>query len=120
MWTYAPLVKPCCGRCPTYKVEEDGHGCLLRASLPQTNKQTKVCVAIAFRFSSFLESLLCGGHCEYILFLFSRHLYRAYKEKGIVLSALQIITHIIFTIMLGDRYSYYPHFKNKETEVQIA
>ena len=26
VWTYAPLVKPCCGRCPTYKVEEDGHG----------------------------------------------------------------------------------------------
>ena len=23
----APLVKPCCSRCPTYKVEEDGHGC---------------------------------------------------------------------------------------------
>ena len=23
----APLVKPCRGRCPTYKVEEDGHGC---------------------------------------------------------------------------------------------
>ena len=23
----APLVKPCCGRHPTYKVEEDGHGC---------------------------------------------------------------------------------------------
>ena len=23
----APLGKPCCGRCPTYKVEEDGHGC---------------------------------------------------------------------------------------------
>ena len=23
----APLVKPCCGRCPTYKVEEDGHRC---------------------------------------------------------------------------------------------
>ena len=23
----APLVKPCCGRRPTYKVEEDGHGC---------------------------------------------------------------------------------------------
>ena len=22
----APLGKPCCGRCPTYKVEEDGHG----------------------------------------------------------------------------------------------
>ena len=21
----APLGKPCCGRCPTYKVEEDGH-----------------------------------------------------------------------------------------------
>ena len=23
----APLDTPCCGRCPTYKVEEDGHGC---------------------------------------------------------------------------------------------
>ena len=23
----APLGKPCCGRCPTHKVEEDGHGC---------------------------------------------------------------------------------------------
>ena len=23
----APLGKPCCGRCPTYKVEEDRHGC---------------------------------------------------------------------------------------------
>ena len=23
----SPLGKPCCGRCPTYKVEEDGHGC---------------------------------------------------------------------------------------------
>ena len=23
----ALLVKPCCGRRPTYKVEEDGHGC---------------------------------------------------------------------------------------------
>ena len=22
-----PLVKPCCGRHPTYKVEEYGHGC---------------------------------------------------------------------------------------------
>ena len=21
------LVKPCCGRCPTYKIEEDGHRC---------------------------------------------------------------------------------------------
>ena len=30
-----PLVKPCCGRHPTYKVEEDGHGCELSASLPQ-------------------------------------------------------------------------------------
>ena len=27
VWTFAPLVKSCCGRCPTYKVEEDGHGC---------------------------------------------------------------------------------------------
>ena len=31
----APLVKPCCGRHPTYKVEEDGHGFWLRANLPQ-------------------------------------------------------------------------------------
>ena len=23
----APFDKPCCGGCPTYKVEEDGHGC---------------------------------------------------------------------------------------------
>ena len=23
----APPVKPCCGRRPTYKVEDDGHGC---------------------------------------------------------------------------------------------
>ena len=23
----APLGTSCCGRCPTYKVEEDGHGC---------------------------------------------------------------------------------------------
>ena len=23
----APLGTPRCGRCPTYKVEEDGHGC---------------------------------------------------------------------------------------------
>ena len=23
----APLGKPCCGRHPTYKVDEDGHGC---------------------------------------------------------------------------------------------
>ena len=23
----APLGKPCCGRRPTYKIEEDGHGC---------------------------------------------------------------------------------------------
>ena len=25
VWTCAPLIKPCCGRCPTYKVKEDGH-----------------------------------------------------------------------------------------------
>ena len=23
----SPLIKPCCGRHPTYKVEEDEHGC---------------------------------------------------------------------------------------------
>ena len=31
----ALLEKPCCGRGPTYKVEEDGHGCELKASFPQ-------------------------------------------------------------------------------------
>ena len=36
--TYATLVKLCCGRRPTYKVEEDGHGCELRACLPQKEK----------------------------------------------------------------------------------
>ena len=35
----APFVKPCCGRHPTYKVEEDGHGCELRASLPLQKKR---------------------------------------------------------------------------------
>ena len=31
----APLSNPCCGRRPTYKVEDDGHCYSLRASLPQ-------------------------------------------------------------------------------------
>ena len=31
--------KPCCGRRPTYKVEEDGRGCWLRASLPQQKEE---------------------------------------------------------------------------------
>ena len=31
--------KPCCGRRPTHKVEEDGHGCELRANLPQQKKR---------------------------------------------------------------------------------
>ena len=35
----APRGKPCCGRCPTYKVEENGHGCQLRASLPQKTEE---------------------------------------------------------------------------------
>ena len=35
----APLGKPCCGRHLTYKVEEDGHGCQLRASLPQQKEE---------------------------------------------------------------------------------
>ena len=35
----APLGTPCCGRPPTYKVEEDGHGCQLRASLPQQKEE---------------------------------------------------------------------------------
>ena len=34
----APLVKPCCGRHPIYKVEEDGHRCYLRANLPQRKR----------------------------------------------------------------------------------
>ena len=35
----APLGKPCCGRHLTYKVEEDGHGCELRVSLPQEKEE---------------------------------------------------------------------------------
>ena len=35
----ALLGKPCCGRRPTYKVEEDGHGCQLMASLPQQKEE---------------------------------------------------------------------------------
>ena len=35
----APFGKPCCGRCPTYKVEADGHGCELRASLSQQKEE---------------------------------------------------------------------------------
>ena len=35
----APLGKPCYGRCPTYKVEEDGHGCQLRARIPQQKQE---------------------------------------------------------------------------------
>ena len=34
-----PLGTPCCGRRPTYKVEEDGHGCYFRASLPQSKEE---------------------------------------------------------------------------------
>ena len=35
----APLSKPCFGRRPTYKVEEEGHRRQLRASLPQQKKR---------------------------------------------------------------------------------
>ena len=35
----ALLGMPCCGRCPIYKVEEDGHRCELRASLPQQKEE---------------------------------------------------------------------------------
>ena len=31
--------KPWCGGRPIYKVEEDGHGCWLRASLPQQKEE---------------------------------------------------------------------------------
>ena len=37
--TYTTLIKSCCGRRPTYKVEEDGHRCQLRASLPQQKEE---------------------------------------------------------------------------------
>ena len=33
------VIKPCCGRRPTYKVEEDEHRCWLRASLPQQKEE---------------------------------------------------------------------------------
>ena len=35
----APLGKPRCGNRPTCKVEEGGHGCELRASLPQQKEE---------------------------------------------------------------------------------
>ena len=35
----AMLGKPCCGRRPTYKREEVGHGHQLRASLPQQKEE---------------------------------------------------------------------------------
>ena len=35
----APLDTPCCGERPTNKLEEDGHGCELRASLPQHKEE---------------------------------------------------------------------------------
>ena len=41
----APLGEPCCGRHATYKVEEDGHGCELRASLPQQKEDCKQLLA---------------------------------------------------------------------------
>ena len=33
------LIKPCCGRHPMYKLEEDGHGCCLRASLASKKEE---------------------------------------------------------------------------------
>ena len=35
----AQLAKPYCGRHPAYKVEEDGHACELRASIPQQKEE---------------------------------------------------------------------------------
>ena len=35
----APLGTPCCGGRTTYKLEEDGHGCWLRARLPQQKEE---------------------------------------------------------------------------------
>ena len=26
-WTYTSCIKPCCGKCPIYKIEEDGNRC---------------------------------------------------------------------------------------------
>ena len=37
--TCALLVKPCCGRFLTYKAEEDGHECWLRAGLSQQREE---------------------------------------------------------------------------------
>ena len=34
-----PLGRPCCGRRPTYKVEEDEHRCQLRVNLPQQKEE---------------------------------------------------------------------------------
>ena len=39
VWTYTPFVGACDGRHPTYKVEEDWHGCWLKASLPQKKEE---------------------------------------------------------------------------------
>ena len=33
-----------------------------------------------------------------------------YSMTGAVLKALCMLTHLILTSTLGDRYSYYPHF----------
>ena len=35
----APLGTRCCGRCPTCRVEEDGHGCWLGAGHPQKREE---------------------------------------------------------------------------------
>ena len=38
-WIYALLIKPCCGRRPIYKVEEDGHRCYPRTNLSHQKEE---------------------------------------------------------------------------------
>ena len=46
----ALLGTSCCGRRPTYKVEEDGHGCELRASLPRQKRGGLAAVSSGLNF----------------------------------------------------------------------
>ena len=56
--TYAPLIKPCCGKHPTYKVEEDERGNQLRANLPQQQKREGLPVDVSSRLISLKKEFL--------------------------------------------------------------
>ena len=43
VWTYSLLVKPCCGKCPTYKGEEDGHDVSSGPVFLQRRKKETAC-----------------------------------------------------------------------------